>query len=665
MTTKTILTVACALCTLGIGAHGRAQGTIDPASVNTRQVLQFNLANPSGQSASLLAVDASVNYYCRENTSMFVDGLVKYDATGQTVWERQRTIRAGTTPDGANAYFESWYPNGPETQVPADQGMELLDIQKTVVDAAGNVTLACQVYVPGSAIPGQNVVLSTRTAYVRFDAAGNLVWETYAMPQPDSSQGFGSWHVIQDFQLGPNGSVYALTELLTSDTSFYTNSGVVCVSGGGSVVYTSDFGYSTGDGYNFSNPLAMAVDAAGEAYLVSSDGRQANQGTDPAFPVGWAIRRLNTAGKVMNAASVPPIDPVDDQLSETWFAAGLDESGNLYIGATYFRSVDSFDQPQTGHQGQLLRKFDPSVNPLYAIKEDDAPFTGEQPSHYVYSLLVGANDITLVGTIFLSSGPQGSDSWELARYAQNDGHRIWQQVYQAPSTPVTPGGGYYGNETTAYYGILDVDDNLYIQALIPSPTTGGSLDEVIAKYSAKGDLQFIKPLDSTVYGEIGHGSLTLPTDNRITFFTELSDASANYPFAIFDTDNPAVVPAVSHAPFFTGEVPLSGGVYYLAFPSGNYFGYYSYLTDPAYIYHFDLGYEYVFDAADNKSGVYLYDFASNDFFYTSPGFPFPYLYDFSLNSVLYYYPDPNNAGHYNTNSIRYFYDFNTGAIISK
>ncbi len=117
--------------------------------------------------------------------------------------------------------------------------------------------------------------------------------------------------------------------------------------------------------------------------------------------------------------------------------------------------------------------------------------------------------------------------------------------------------------------------------------------------------------------------------------------------------------------FFAGQTALGQGVYYLQFPSGNPFGYYSYLNDPAYLYHFDLGYEYVFDANDGKSGVYFYDFASKGYFYTSPGFPFPYLYDFSLNSTVYYYPDPGNPGHYNTNGVRYFYVFNTGQIISK
>ena len=124
------------------------------------------------------------------------------------------------------------------------------------------------------------------------------------------------------------------------------------------------------------------------------------------------------------------------------------------------------------------------------------------------------------------------------------------------------------------------------------------------------------------------------------------------------------VPGV-HPSFFDGEAALGGGVYYLAFADGNPFGYYSYLSDQRYLYHFDLGYEYVFDGFDGKDGVYLYDFASRTFFYTSPVFPFPYLYDFSLNSVLYYYPDPEKPGRYDTGGVRYFYDFSTGKIIHK
>jgi streptogramin lyase len=121
--------------------------------------------------------------------------------------------------------------------------------------------------------------------------------------------------------------------------------------------------------------------------------------------------------------------------------------------------------------------------------------------------------------------------------------------------------------------------------------------------------------------------------------------------------------AAGHPAFFNGENALSNGVYYLQFPSGNVFGYYSYLTDPRYIYHQDLGYAFVADANDGKSGIYLYDFASGHWWYTSPAFSFPYLYDFSRSTVLYYYPDSTKSGRYTANP-RYFYDFAAGAIVT-
>ena len=118
--------------------------------------------------------------------------------------------------------------------------------------------------------------------------------------------------------------------------------------------------------------------------------------------------------------------------------------------------------------------------------------------------------------------------------------------------------------------------------------------------------------------------------------------------------------------FFAGEVPTYNGVYYLAFANGNHFGSYAYLADLNYIYHFDLGYEYVIDANDGQNGVYFYDFKSSDFFYTSPTFPFPYLYDFNLQSVVYYYLDPDIPGGGEDNDgTRYFYVFSTGQLITK
>jgi hypothetical protein len=113
-----------------------------------------------------------------------------------------------------------------------------------------------------------------------------------------------------------------------------------------------------------------------------------------------------------------------------------------------------------------------------------------------------------------------------------------------------------------------------------------------------------------------------------------------------------------HPAFFSGETALGGGWYYLQFANGTPFGFYSYLSDQHFIYHVDLGFEYLFDANDANHGIFFYDFASNSFFYTSPS-TFPFLYDFSLNAWLYYLPDVANPGRY-THNPRWFFNFATG-----
>ena len=122
------------------------------------------------------------------------------------------------------------------------------------------------------------------------------------------------------------------------------------------------------------------------------------------------------------------------------------------------------------------------------------------------------------------------------------------------------------------------------------------------------------------------------------------------------------MPNASHPAFFGGEAALANGVYYLTFGDGVPFGYYSYAYFP-YLYHFDAGFLYFIDANDGGNGAFLYDFTSASFWYSSPA-DWPYVYDFGLNSWLYYYPNQADTTHYTTNP-RYFYDFNTSAIITR
>jgi hypothetical protein len=208
-------------------------------------------------------------------------------------------------------------------------------------------------------------------------------------------------------------------------------------------------------------------------------------------------------------------------------------------------------------------------------------------------------------------------------------------------------------------------------------------------YAGGGANELINGTRQWNTGMVARGRIYFGADNKVYAFmvpsgtpTPTPTATAtptatSAPTATF-TPTPTPTPTATHTPtatptatatpglhpaFFSGEVSLGNGVYYLQFPNGTPFGYYAYLNDPRFIYHFDMGYEYWVDANDGQSGIYFYDFASTHFFYTSPSFPFPYLYDFSLNTVLYYFPDPNLPGHYTTNP-RYFYNFATGQIIT-
>ncbi len=213
-------------------------------------------------------------------------------------------------------------------------------------------------------------------------------------------------------------------------------------------------------------------------------------------------------------------------------------------------------------------------------------------------------------------------------YSDDNGSGSYNPGEGLGGVTVAPDGGTYYATTSASGGFV-----------IPLPTTGSGTLTVTASGGPLGN-----PRTKTI-------SWTAGTNVKVDFTTNDPAASPT--------------PTSNNSSFFSGAVSLGGSVSYLAFPNGNIFGYYSYLSDPNYIFHMDMGYEYVFDAKDGQSGVYLYDFASNTFFYTSPSFGFPYLYDFSRRSVVYYYPDSTRPGRYNTNGVRYFYDYTTKQVFTK
>ena len=239
---------------------------------------------------------------------------------------------------------------------------------------------------------------------------------------------------------------------------------------------------------------------------------------------------------------------------------------------------------------------------------------------------------------------------------------------------------YTGNSTPPYTTWLIPTANF--NAVSSTFATGASCgltvfsadDSMLYQVQAIGDNPYnVLKVFSTRFGDLLNAfDLPAPADvvNSFTSVTGLAITSPNGYLYMAQTDgsyysdprSDLVLISTQGAPFFNNAVTLTEGFSYLQFPDNIPFGYYDFNYTP-YLYHDDLGFEYPVDAADGDHGIYLYDFTSKTFFYTSPDL-FPYLYDFSLNTFLYYYPDTANPGHY-TAKPRYFYDFAAGQIITK
>jgi hypothetical protein len=108
---------------------------------------------------------------------------------------------------------------------------------------------------------------------------------------------------------------------------------------------------------------------------------------------------------------------------------------------------------------------------------------------------------------------------------------------------------------------------------------------------------------------------------------------------VFSTPNTTFI--VSVADLFNGTIVGAN------LKLSPWYGYYLYGSYPL-VYEYNLGYQYVYDAGGGA--VYLYDYRSGHFWYTSPSY-FPFLYDYSLGTFLYYYQGNGNP--------RYFQDYAT------
>ena len=190
----------------------------------------------------------------------------------------------------------------------------------------------------------------------------------------------------------------------------------------------------------------------------------------------------------------------------------------------------------------------------------------------------------------------------------------------------------------------------YELTISASPTAGGSVTPVTGSFYNSGTAVPVTATANSGYSFTGWTGNVANSSSSSTTVTISAPQTATANFSSSGSGHPA---------FFSGEDSLGSGVYYLQFPDGNPFGYYNYVASSIF-YHYDMGYEGF--VPGSAADVYLYDFTTNHWLYTSSGL-FPYLYDFALKTWLYYFPSTTNPGHY-TNNPRYFSNLTTGEIFT-
>ena len=668
-------TLAAALLIPGARGQGddTGPGTIDPATIASHEVVRDGgLVDDPHETltARFLASDGVGNLYVaatlsRSDTVFRVPRSVisKYSPEGVLIWRRERQVDYRTT-----FGLETFSPDQTPVNIVGPDAVAVAEVSALRVDFEGNVTVGFNtVIVRRDDRTGKDQLFTgPRTLVVRFDRDGRYQWRSTFGLETLGAKGL-PYYRDQEFtgiaalELKPDGGVaVALANHSKSSTGSLESEATVLVSLGadGSRQFSATFG--TPDDRTNATPTALAPDGSGAIFLLTTE-LPDNGSVNPNSTLDTVnvIRKFDPAGNLVARARTPYADPGNGNATEARVDARADAAGNLYVAASIFR-----DRPgrfsTDGVTGQLVLAFHPDLSPRWRTLGPPPTQTAEDQPHADARFLRLSPGGVTVGGETRSPAVQSSRSdehWEILRLSAADGVIQWHRLFQAPAVPNVSRGDSLGN--------LEVDAEGSVYAF-GTRSAAPRNELVFIKYSAAGDTQFIKPLPAAAQTfDVYPDGFQLAGDNHPTFLSASEDAKQVVALRI---DNPGLAPATGagHPGFFNGETALGSGVYFLRFANKNPFGFYSYLADAHYIYHFDLGYEYVFDAQDGRGGVFLYDFKSGGFFYTSPNFPFPYLYDFSLKAVLYYFPDPNgDEGRFNTNGIRYFARLDTGEIISK
>lgn len=419
------------------------------------------------------------------------------------------------------------------------------------------------------------------------------------------------------------------------------------------------------------NPISIPVISGGNIY-----GTAGNGGTNSGqvYHQGGVIYSMNT-----NGSNFTLLHSFDDGPGGIYPQSDLLLSGSTLYGTTAYENAPNllgavFSIDISGSNFTVLHVFSNS-------------FLGAQPS---------AGQLVLSGgTLYGTTAAGGTNNLGIIYALTADGSNFMILHHFAAATGASPVGNLVLSSNTLY-GTTELGGSNSLGTIFSIGTDGSNYRQLHAFNSnSDGNLPqgSLTLSGNTLYGTASSGG----SGNSGTVFAMNTDGSSYQVLYNFGSTNgdgseplgtlllsgsqlfgvaatggsngvgtlftlSSLLPAPAHPVFFAGEIPLQNGIYYLRFPDGNLFGYYSYDFFP-YLYHQDLGFEYFFDANDGHGDCYLYDFTSNDFWYTGPTL-FPYMYNFTLNAWLYYFPDAQTPGRYSHNP-RSFHNFGTGQNITR
>ncbi len=576
-----------------------------------------------------------------------------------------------------------------------------------VINVDGKVD-AQPLYVPGLSIPGSGVhnvlyVVTEHDSAYAFDAdSGSQLWHVSLLGSGETTSddrgcgqvtpeiGVTSTPAI-DLQSGPHGTMYAIAMSKNGSGTYFQR------------VHALDL---TTGGEEFGGPVNVQATvrgsgAEGKSGVVTFEPQQHKERAalvilngvvytswsshcDIAPYTGWVIGYSEATLAQVSVLNLTP-NGSDGGIWGSGAGPGVDASGNLYLlmgNGTFDTALTAGGFPVSGDYGNAFMKLSTGRRPGRRRLFYDVEYhlgirrrrrsgvwwiagvaSAKRCTGSVAELGCGSGEgpeDLCGGSVTISASSWGADS-------------IYQEMPSSLSGSVYSSPAWFNN--TLYYGASGDALKAFSFANGKFGTTPisqsaatfgypGTTPSISANGTANGIVWIAENANTAVLHAFDASNLSKELYNS----NQAANGRDN-----FGEGNKYVTPTVvngkvyvpttsgvgvfgpTHPAFFSGETPLSDGVYYLSF-----FGYYNYQFFP-FLYQYDLGFEYFVAANDSSHGAFLFDVTMGHWFYTSPSL-FPFLYDFTLKAWLYYFPDTNNPGHFTSNP-RVFENLSTNQVI--